>query len=349
VKDDFNNEAAFVNPWLQYDEETKLEFEIFWAQNGEKLVWDRWMELYGDYIDRDGSSSQKESPRKNNNIEPKDYGAGWSPDDKVSDQISKTEGSNFSLKKNGEPTDFGATWSLDDVPPDTSKNNKSTENVVWGDTKALSRKNSASWGQDSTAVSVTFLPKNNSEPSDFGSTWSPDDKPQSTSTENAAWGDARTLSRKNSASWGQDSATLSTWKPTSTKESCPSSTTPVGAWGVPEKYSLDSPGLVDTKGVTFGELSRSSSQTWGSESVQVQAPDSFKAESESIWSAGSNTGQTWGGEEPSSKSQVWGSNHNQPAESKSNYEATNAWNSTSDVGEGDKDQDPQTTEDQVYT
>ena len=246
--------------------------------------------MYGDYVDGEGSCFKEPALTKNDS-EPSDFGATWSPDDKISDQIKKKEIESSSLnslqKNSGEPSDFGATWS-----PVSDKVPNMCTDVVWGDTKTLSRKNSASWGQESSAMST----------------------------------------------WGS-----------------------VGTWGVPEKSSLDSPadsktdGSVDAKVENcWGELSRSSSQTWGSESVQAQAGDSVKAESESSWCASSSsvTVQTWGGgAEQSCKSLVWGSNSDE-VESKGSFEANNAWNATSDLGEtwggGDKDQDPQMSEeDQV--
>ena len=247
------------SPWLSYDNETKEEFDKYWAENGDKIVWNDWVQLYGKYLDED----------------PNQCSQTISEETLDSAASEKNHGD-----KDAEPSGYGSMWSNHEQPTVSDKNDVTNEELEsqggWGDAKMLSRKNSSVWSQENDASSWGAAPA----PSE-------------------SWNSAEIVSTKSDATvifqdvsvaepnpvkvdtWGSVKASSETWGAVSLNDATTKESVDISSWGSTTVKTETWGAVLQTEAVikesrdtaTWGTTS-AKAETWGSGPSQIDSWDS---------------------------------------------------------------------------
>ncbi len=251
------SEVQDPSPLLQCDSETKEDFDKYWAENGDKIVWDDWVQLYGKYLDEDPYQSTQTISEEilDSAVNEKDHG-----------------------DKNAEPSGYGLMWSNHDQPTVSDKNDVTNEKPEtqggWGDEEKLSRKNSAVWGQEN-------------EVSSWGTAPAPSESWNTTAELTSSKSDAKVKPQDVSVveanpikveTWGSVKASSETWGSSSEQDAKTKEPVEISSWGLTTAKTETWGAVVQAEAninesphtVAWGTTS-AKAETWGSGPSQINS------------------------------------------------------------------------------
>ncbi len=240
------------SPWLRYDDKIKEEFDIYWAENGDKIVWDAWVHLYGEYLNEDPNT---QANSENSAVKEKDLG-----------------------DKDAEPSGYGSMWSNHEqsiiLDENVIINEKPESQGSWGDTES---KNSAAWSQGNETSSWGSAPA----PSEA---WSASAEVMSTKSDakvepqDVSVAEPKTLKFE---TWGSVKASSESWGAVCEHDSTPKESVDMSSWGSTPVKAETWGTVVQTENNVKESVDTASwrttsakAETWGSGPSQTDSWDS---------------------------------------------------------------------------